>query len=1345
MADSSETPVEDAASEAPAAPLLTTQAKVKNWQKQVYHQHFFKNGQNINVDVEDLLKITSLNAPDCYIAGEVLCVALDLITEERSREDIVVLSDFTMQLLHSVGTAEETVESTLAQYPTLYDNFLDGSVRWIITPCSDGSAHHRTNVISTSQANRDQSKGNPADHNDPPVTEIQKDKHTDTNMPRQLFSSIGGHWGLLIVDKTNKVAHWVDSRLTLRTQGGETKIRHMFLPGAVAGKVLAGIDEVLSTRDGFVKGQFDASTLKYTPQTCRHNRTRNDGGACGPFIFAFLRHLYDNPTKLENLKASFSRRKLGNLIFNSEEDRKAIQNLIRQGNESEEELPFMLTCELLYALNVISGEHLKRVVDKFQGKTQDPPGGLGGNYGSNGSGSGGGGGGGIGGHNNDKYNGDDLDEDFKDTGITKGTLIEFIREDTGYYSKCKTWDAKFQLALDTLLAAQKDQDEEANRRKEPEQGNESTKGRHRGRHSRNWTIQYPEGFHRDNLPNFATLTSQETNIWQHLFNRDLFDMPGILGLSYPTIRSVMHRTYKGRFDNESYDSLQHHLTDRIAFDPDEYSKDPRDGADWTAETLTRRLNETYIDLNVPNFATLSDPDIDLWVERLPPDTWNLLKTPGTSTNRPTLYNRARGMLHRMFVGELDEMSPDDITRWRRFDPSIIGHSKVDNETAMVVMKILYDGDDVQDLPWLRESPLHWPSRRHFRIKHSEKRKRDNDKDTDQDHGSKRPKNRHPDPKNGPGPSTQAGPTSHHEPMDGVLLGSVQWARITDVELEKYLTPEVRNDPRIGEKANKYSYRAVLFVNHGGTFKDESQKGLEIFWARDTNVFTHGHESKGRDFELIVLNDGKVRIQPKQEVVLERMALKYEPDVPTEDVPGVGRKESTSGDGGNLPGSEVPSNGPSNGHGFAPEGGVSEKNSDDPANENGADAPRDTLDPHDLEGLSEHTPNFSRVSTEIIASWVEKNPFKVRFGRGVWDKRTALQHLFGGLEELPDEDFDFWMSRDERFKKQRKAKDWGKRRFMEEIMQRLTNKGKGVTQPKGDLQGKFEYYPTFYYDYYRKYVLKEPAKASTDESAVQTPGKTTRSSSKRTDSSTPQSATPAAQNVAKSGTDSTTNSSKKTTPGAENSASSPQEPVPATQQVADTIAQQAPGSTVPPADWPTSPSVDKASSPPAEHTEITRPSVPAPDFLTLTNNELDQWLEMLPKRLHSYLKDPEINDWDFSVIARLWLTRIFTRRFQDMAAESELSDTSFDTVYTWLKAFPEATRMFYMPRREKVTMLKFLKDRLLKTRWERRYAVPDAKNSREMVIMSDVEEVELPDWSEDASKWPEGWRGEEEDE
>jgi hypothetical protein len=94
------------------------------------------------------------------------------------------------------------------------------------------------------------------------------------------------------------------------------------------------------------------------------------------------------------------------------------------------------------------------------------------------------------------------------------------------------------------------------------------------------------------------------------------------------------------------------------------------------------------------------------------------------------------------------------------------------------------------------------------------------------------------------------------------------------ELSKHITDRVKKHKSIlpKGKANEYTYRAILFVTHGGTYKDESEERCKTVWIRDTNVFT-----EGVDFEVGQDGVPKLKLGLDETQIRNRMQVRYEVD------------------------------------------------------------------------------------------------------------------------------------------------------------------------------------------------------------------------------------------------------------------------------------------------------------------------------------------------------------------------------------------------------------------------------------------------------------------------------------
>jgi hypothetical protein len=99
---------------------------------------------------------------------------------------------------------------------------------------------------------------------------------------------------------------------------------------------------------------------------------------------------------------------------------------------------------------------------------------------------------------------------------------------------------------------------------------------------------------------------------------------------------------------------------------------------------------------------------------------------------------------------------------------------------------------------------------------------------------------------------------------------IDFGTISTAKLERSLTEAIMNHSGIGTTPNEYTYRALLFVQHGKSFRNESNKRLQTIWLRDTNVFT-----ENKDFQI--REDGSVAVADSlhENAIRNRLYVAYE--------------------------------------------------------------------------------------------------------------------------------------------------------------------------------------------------------------------------------------------------------------------------------------------------------------------------------------------------------------------------------------------------------------------------------------------------------------------------------------
>jgi hypothetical protein len=374
MSESNSTPRGDTAGNnaSPPPPAPTTRSLVNAWLAEYYLEYELEDKYQDKIMMQESVNITRLDSPTSWLPDQLTSTALALAMKKWKRSDVLVLSDYSMQQLYLTGMGTQTVPALIATTP-IQEHILDDSKRWIVVPCSDGVLQsdavgrafnelvpEKPEKVATDKeptpeqmhvddAAQTQEPGISTD-NDTSIqasTTTHKLKKNPTEMQGKSTTNTtnaskekdkkntggpnfhGSHWGLLIVDKQTKVAQWVDSLISFQSHTGHRlKITAMNDAGIAAGRVLSGIEAV--HRPGstqFTKGGFQAKTLKYAAQLEHDNSCFADGGACGPFMFAFLEHIFARTAKMGDLRAMFPPRRKRATRFDSLAVRQESQDL----------------------------------------------------------------------------------------------------------------------------------------------------------------------------------------------------------------------------------------------------------------------------------------------------------------------------------------------------------------------------------------------------------------------------------------------------------------------------------------------------------------------------------------------------------------------------------------------------------------------------------------------------------------------------------------------------------------------------------------------------------------------------------------------------------------------------------------------------------------------------------------------------------------------------------------------------------------------------------------------------------------------------------------------------------
>ncbi|CAO2652850.1 Nn.00g022610.m01.CDS01 [Neocucurbitaria sp. VM-36] len=828
----------------------------------------------------------------------------------------------------------------------------------------------------------------------------------------------GNHWSIIVIDGRNQeqpTARYIDGMARARKGSRKWEVDGINTNAPIAGKILCGFGMLL----GLDKDAFKTSTLKFTPHMADADAYRGrDHGRCGPYLYAFLDHLFETKLILSHpdVKANFNERlrseRSSEFGFDSNFTRSKLQYELHDERRRQERLQPLnardnLTDKVLEAIrSILTVDQLISLAVESQDpsppqkKKRNPR-----PYNSS--------------RGNTYGNDDDDSDDWPDL-----------------YDECPRDLYKHHMSRDRHIPLTQRLNEAVNRVKTLQKSLEENFSRY-GVLTKNPVYVYPEGFSKDKLPDFARLSNEDTVPWHVLYRDDIFKLGSKRNLGFPTIKAVLHRIFKGSFENESYTLLFNYINDQEAFDLDERSEG------WTKPELVARLDEFYLELHVPLFATLSEDELDNWILNLHPNAKAVVQ----EANGNNLHNLARGMLYRFFVGALEDMSDEEVDEWRANDPAMPAGCKKDTDAARWWMDLYYHSDS--PLPYLRQSPLHWPPRKH-RLERGHKRKRDEDDNDDDDNNDADNRKKRP---------------RSDEGSEGEDPKTIDWAIISAKKLDSYVTDEIRKDSRISGPSNSYTYRAIFFVKHGWHFKDEIDTRSDI-WIRDINVFKHSNNPSASNVDVFVDVNGVPDVLIERQEIQRRMEARYE-TINTQPVessvappktnqePPKSRKQppkprkqprkarkASSQPTDSLP---KPTQAPPKSSAALPQS-------------TGRSAPTITSTGLDTTALAAEAVNFTRMTTEQIKEWVDLKPTGMppTDSLDFWHQKTILQMLFGGFDAISDDDVTYWMTHDPLFKGGKRSS----RNFVS------TLKRRAGASPDFDHRGQLKFYPESYLNAFR---------------------------------------------------------------------------------------------------------------------------------------------------------------------------------------------------------------------------------------------------------------------------------------
>ncbi|CBX90932.1 predicted protein [Plenodomus lingam JN3] len=123
---------------------------LKVWLKQPYLEFTTEDGQQYEITTQDLLKISSLKFPDCWLQQDTVFAAIAALSKEKRPSDVLVLGDISVQKLYSLGKKMVTLDSLESALADLVKN---NHKRWIVAPCSDGIAKGIAHMNELSERN----------------------------------------------------------------------------------------------------------------------------------------------------------------------------------------------------------------------------------------------------------------------------------------------------------------------------------------------------------------------------------------------------------------------------------------------------------------------------------------------------------------------------------------------------------------------------------------------------------------------------------------------------------------------------------------------------------------------------------------------------------------------------------------------------------------------------------------------------------------------------------------------------------------------------------------------------------------------------------------------------------------------------------------------------------------------------------------------------------------------------------------------------------------------------------------------------------------------------------------
>jgi hypothetical protein len=508
-----------------------------------------------------------------------------------------------------------------------------------------------------------------------------------------------------------------------------------------------------------------------------------------------------------------------------------------------------------------------------------------------------------------------------------------------------------------------------------------------------------------------------------------------------------------------------------------------------------------------------------------------------------------------------------------------------------------------------------------------------------------------------------------------LLSKVDYGNMPVTELRKHITESLKRHKSIRQdrEANEYTYRALLFIAAGGRFRNEDQTRLERIWILDSNVFT-----KGEDYELQkgkppkLLSVDADRIRAKMQVTYEEHGII---DIFDDSGSDLSSPPETSSE------PDSSNNDPPRQHDTS-----NKRKRSDASNTDGSNFKRPKTNGAlpNLDALKETTVNFTRMTVLEIKGWVDLEPIgtSLRHDLPLWHKKAILQKLFGGFDGLSDDDIRYWQDEDPYFNDAKGMTSWSTEFVVPMLRKRVSD------IVNSDLRGRLLYYPSSYLDWF---AIHQPQKLATTSTTAAKSSLAERGNIEHIENID---INWFDEDKDTSDTDADANEITTTTKRKRNASSPPNDP---------------------------------ASK---------RLRFSTFDFCTMPESDIKLWLNQLPAALKQHVRNSKTSSWIVDQRARVWLTRIYTRVFQDMQAAPKLSREQLATLRKWRNGYSDVVKNLYYPASKTEAMRRFLNGKIMSDRVDVKGEPVKGRNG---AVRSVVRTVELPDWSGDRSRWPKVWR------